>query len=128
MSDYERTFSVRVPPERAFRAFTDPTELEQWFATRFDTDERSADAETPGGPVSFEVTGVQANERLQYRQWAASPDMGIDVTVVFEAVDGPLGSRSRTPASAATRSCAATRSAGAWTRPSPTSPCTSTTA
>ena len=37
-SDYEKTFSVRVPPERAFRAFTDPNELEQWFTPKFDAD------------------------------------------------------------------------------------------
>ena len=37
-SDYEKSFSVRVPPERAFRAFTDPNELEQWFTPKFDAD------------------------------------------------------------------------------------------
>ncbi len=43
-SEYEKTFSVRVPPEQAFRAFTDPNELEQWFTPKFD-----ADAEDLGG-------------------------------------------------------------------------------
>ena len=37
-SEYEKTFSVHVPPERAFRAFTDPNELEQWFTPKFDAD------------------------------------------------------------------------------------------
>jgi predicted metalloprotease with PDZ domain len=34
------------------------------------------------------VTDVQPNERLSYRQWAASPDTGIEVTVTFEEVLG----------------------------------------
>jgi uncharacterized protein YndB with AHSA1/START domain len=93
-SDYEKTFSVRVPPERAFRAFTDPRELEQWFTRKFDADaeERAAgvkaDASGPGGQVHFEVTQIKDDELLCYRQWAASPETGIDVTVVFEPVEG----------------------------------------
>ena len=93
-SDYEKTFSVRVPPERAFRAFTDPNELEQWFTPKFDADAEEgapgvkADAESPGGDVHFEVTQIKGDELLCYRQWAADPEMGIDVTVVFEPVEG----------------------------------------
>ncbi|HEX6312494.1 MAG TPA: SRPBCC domain-containing protein [Acidimicrobiia bacterium] len=87
---YERTFSVAVPVERAWRAFTDPQELEVWFAHSFDAtgDARTAEAETPGGPVGFEVTDAQRHERLAYRQWAASPEVGIEVTVTFEEVLG----------------------------------------
>jgi uncharacterized protein YndB with AHSA1/START domain len=93
-SDYEKSFSVRVPPERAFRAFTDPNELEQWFTPKFDADAEEgapgvkADAESPGGDVHFEVTQIKGDELLCYRQWAADPDTGIDVTVVFEPVEG----------------------------------------
>jgi uncharacterized protein YndB with AHSA1/START domain len=89
MSGYERTFSVSVPVARAWSAFTDPAELEIWFSHRFDadTDERRAVAETPGGAVGFAVTEFVEGERLGYRQWAASPETGIEVTVVFEAVD-----------------------------------------
>jgi uncharacterized protein YndB with AHSA1/START domain len=92
--DYEKKFSVRVPPERAFRAFTDPNELEQWFTPKFeaDADEGAAgvkaDAASPGGDVHFEVTQIKDNELLCYRQWAADPNTGIDVTVVFEPVEG----------------------------------------
>lgn len=92
--DYERTFSVRVPPERAFRAFTDPNELEQWFTPKFDADAEEgapgvqAQAESPGGDVHFEVTQIKGDELLCYRQWAADPETGIDVTVVFEPVEG----------------------------------------
>lgn len=93
-SDYEKTFSVRVPPERAFRAFTDPSELEQWFTPKFDADAEegvpgvTADAASPGGDVHFEVTQIKGDELLCYRQWAADPETGIDVTVVFEPVEG----------------------------------------
>ena len=60
------------------------------MAHRFDadTDEQHAVADTPGGPVGFAVTEFVEGERLGYRQWAASPETGIDVTVVFEAIDG----------------------------------------
>jgi uncharacterized protein YndB with AHSA1/START domain len=93
-SDYERTFSVRVQPERAFRAFTDPDELEQWFTPKFDADAQEgapgvqAEAASPGGQVHFEVTQIKDDELLCYRQWAADPNTGIDVTVVFEPVEG----------------------------------------
>jgi uncharacterized protein YndB with AHSA1/START domain len=93
-SDYEKSFSVRVPPERAFRAFTDPKELEQWFTPKFDADAGEgapgvkADAESPGGDVHFEVTQITGDELLCYRQWAADPNAGIDVTVVFEPIEG----------------------------------------
>lgn len=93
-NDYEKTFSVHVPPERAFRAFTDPNELEQWFTPKFDADEEEgapgvqAQAESPGGDVHFEVTQIKGDELLCYRQWAADPETGIDVTVVFEPVEG----------------------------------------
>ena len=92
--DYEKTFSVHVPPERAFRAFTDPNELEQWFTPKFDADAEEsapgvqAQAESPGGDVHFEVTQIKGDELLCYRQWAADPETGIDVTVVFEPVEG----------------------------------------
>jgi uncharacterized protein YndB with AHSA1/START domain len=89
MSGYERTFSVSVPVERAWRAFTDPDEIEIWMAEKFDADTQRQEgvAATPGGPVRFAVTEYVENQRLGYRQWAASPDTGIEVTVVFESID-----------------------------------------
>jgi uncharacterized protein YndB with AHSA1/START domain len=86
MSDkFERTFSVAVPVERAWRAFTDPEELEVWLTHSFDTsDDGRFEAATPGGQIGFAVTDMQPNERLSYRQWAASPDTGVEVTVTFE--------------------------------------------
>ena len=86
---YERTFTVSVPPARAWRAFTEPEELEVWFAERFDAGgtDATSDALSVGGPMHFDPTEVVPGERLAYRQWAESPDSGIEVTVVFEAAE-----------------------------------------
>jgi uncharacterized protein YndB with AHSA1/START domain len=85
-SKYERTFSVSVPVERAWRAFTDPADLEQWFTTSFDEgDDGRSTAASPGGPVGFEVVEADPRARLRYRQWGATPERGIDVTIVFES-------------------------------------------
>ena len=75
MTGFERTFSLSVPVERAWKAFTDPEDLEVGFTTRFDadTEEQTAVAESPGGQVGFAVTELVENERLGYRQWAADP-------------------------------------------------------
>jgi uncharacterized protein YndB with AHSA1/START domain len=88
-SEYERTFSVSVPVDRAWRAFTEPEELEAWLSHGFeiDAEERAAVGNGPGGPTHFEIVEVREHSTLQYRQWAASPDAGIDVTVVFESLD-----------------------------------------
>ncbi len=86
---YERTFSVSAPVDRAWRAFTEPEELEAWLATNFDAGDahQPAVADGPGGPMHFEVVEVREHATLRYRQWAASPDRGIDVSVVFESLD-----------------------------------------
>jgi uncharacterized protein YndB with AHSA1/START domain len=89
MSDFERTFEVTAPVERAWSALTEPEELEVWFAGRFETnqDDGTSTAASPGGPVGFSVVEFDLHSRLRYRQWAASPDRGVDVTVVFESIE-----------------------------------------
>lgn len=86
---YERQFSVSAPVDRAWNAMTDPEELEVWFAGRFESGglDANSQAETIGGPVGFQVLEFDVHEKLRYRQWAASPDRGIDVTVVFESTE-----------------------------------------
>jgi uncharacterized protein YndB with AHSA1/START domain len=85
-NNYERTFSVSVPVDRAWRAFTDPSDLEAWFTTSWDQDDDGrATAASPGGPVGFELVEVDPRAKLHYRQWGASPERGIDVTIVFES-------------------------------------------
>src|SRR5262249_48115216 len=77
------------------RAFTDPRELEQWFTTRFDQREANGGgtAASPGGAVSFELVEATPGEVLRYKQFAGSPETGIDVTVTFESVAS--GTRAR---------------------------------
>ena len=88
MSTFERTFTVSVPPARAWRAFTDPEDIEVWFAERFDTDGKgTSEASSVGGRMHFEPTEVVPSERLVYKQWAENPESGIITTVVFEAAD-----------------------------------------
>jgi len=84
---FERTFTVSVPPPRAWQAFTDPEDIEVWFAERFESggSEGTSESVGTGGHMHFEPTEVVPNERLVYRQWAESPDAGIVTTVVFEA-------------------------------------------
>lgn len=86
---FERTFTVSVPPARAWSAFTEPAELEIWFAERFEGGgpDATSDAVGPGGEMHFAPTEFVPSERLAYRQWAESPESGINVTVVFEATE-----------------------------------------
>jgi len=87
--NFERTFTVSVPAARAWRAFTDPSDIEVWFAERFDAGgtEGVSEATGPGGTMHFEPTRVVPNECLEYKQWAESADSGIVTTVVFEALE-----------------------------------------
>jgi uncharacterized protein YndB with AHSA1/START domain len=87
MADYERTFTVSVPPARAFRAFTDPADIEVWFAERFSTNDGRSNADTVGGEMHFDPVEVVPGELLHYHQWAEQPDRGLDVTVTFEATE-----------------------------------------
>ncbi len=86
---FERTFTVSVPAARAWRAFTEPEDLEVWFAERFDSGgtDSISESEGTGGKMHFEPTEIVPNERLAFKQWAESPDSGIATTVVFEATE-----------------------------------------
>ena len=90
-SAYRRTFTVAVPVARAWEAFTEPRELEAWFAPsvpRFDA--------RPGGGLEFSVGGAGASGRVEEvepeRRIRSSEGPGIlpgttEVTVVFESVE-----------------------------------------
>jgi uncharacterized protein YndB with AHSA1/START domain len=88
-TSFERTFTVSVPPARAWRAFTEPEDIEVWFAERFESGgaDSTSEALSVGGPMHFEPTEVVPNERLAYKQWAETADSGIVTTVVFEATE-----------------------------------------
>jgi uncharacterized protein YndB with AHSA1/START domain len=82
----QRTFSVAVPVERAWRAMTDPKEMEQWFfaftpAIEFDVF---------GVPATIEVLEVDHHHRLRYAE-QGGPVQTVhgraEVTVTFEDID-----------------------------------------
>ena len=80
---FERTFSVSVPPARAWRAFMDPAELEVCLRNG------SRAAVPTRSPTPWH------RARGSSRHWAESPDDGIELTVVFEATEN--GKRSTRP-------------------------------
>jgi uncharacterized protein YndB with AHSA1/START domain len=65
---YERTFSVSVPVERAWRACTDPNELAQWFFTPTGTDEGEARFDLFGTEVAWTILELDPPRRLRYCQ------------------------------------------------------------
>ena len=90
---YERTFTVSVPVQRAWRAFTDPQEIRAWFTPRTVATEARA-----GENVTFDVAGVtqfeinvneiQPERLLRYTQGPGVTPGATEVTVIFEAVEG----------------------------------------
>ncbi len=89
---YERTFTLAVPPERAWRAFTEPREMEAWFRDRV----HEFDAR-PGGRVRYEMVGITVEgvveEARPHRllRWTAGPGLLPGPTVIsvsFERVGG----------------------------------------
>jgi uncharacterized protein YndB with AHSA1/START domain len=91
---FERTFVVKAPVERAWKAFTRPEEREAWMSPPGHDPVGSPDAGWPGaGLAKMEVKPGKA-ERHRLLQWmqTARPndphDPGwVEMTVVFEEVD-----------------------------------------
>lgn len=93
---YERTFVLTVPPERAWRAFTEPRELEAWWASEV----HEFDAR-PGGRLRVKVMDLPEYEgrveeaepgrRLRWTEGAGLLPGPTEVTVTFESV--PEGTR-----------------------------------
>jgi len=89
---YERTFTVAVPVERAWRAFTDPAELAAWFTPRTDAVEarpgtEPVDFTLQGTTFQIEVLEVEPQKLLRYKQGPGVTPGATDVTVAFEAID-----------------------------------------
>jgi uncharacterized protein YndB with AHSA1/START domain len=85
---YERTFSVSVPMERAWRACTDPDELAQWFFTPTGTDDGEARFDLFGTEVAWTILELDPPRRLRYRQSGGSvPQLPgpIETCMTFEA-------------------------------------------
>jgi uncharacterized protein YndB with AHSA1/START domain len=65
---YERTFSVSVPVERAWRACTHPDELARWFFAPAGTDGGEARFDLFGTEVAWTILELDPPRRLRYRQ------------------------------------------------------------
>ncbi len=80
----ERTLDLAAPPERLWRALTDPIELSHWFSDQAEVDLR------PGGngawtwrthgrhAAKFEI--IQPHRRLAWR-WSLEPGIPVDVGI-----------------------------------------------
>ena len=69
----QRTFSVAVPVERAWRAMTDPKEMQQWFfaftpAVDSDAGVAGGEFDVFGVPATIEVLEVDHHHRLRYAE------------------------------------------------------------
>jgi uncharacterized protein YndB with AHSA1/START domain len=88
---FEKTFSLSVPVERAWQAFTDPKDLEVWLTGKVE----QADA-TPGGRIVWEgddygqlvwdITAADPPNSLVFRESGILPAES-EVTVTFEQAD-----------------------------------------
>jgi len=65
--NYERTFSVSVPIERAWRACTHPDELARWFFTPTGGDDGESRFDLFGTEVAYTILEVDPPHRLRYR-------------------------------------------------------------
>jgi len=65
---YERTFTVSVAIDRAWRACTDPDELARWFFAPQGVDADEARFDLFGNEVAWKILEVDAPRRLRYRQ------------------------------------------------------------
>jgi uncharacterized protein YndB with AHSA1/START domain len=87
---FEKTFTVAVPRERAWLAFTDSHERSQWEAEHYEIDP------TPGGKVHWTLPGLESSgvvedvvplERITHRE-GDGPHRGAVVTATFSDVEG----------------------------------------
>lgn len=93
----EKALFIRATPERVFRALTDPSELEKWFASHAEMDLR------PGGALKFtwregqEAEGafliVDPPHRLSFR-WQMDENLG-ETTVTIELTPEGAGTQLR---------------------------------
>lgn len=87
----QRTFSVAVPVDRAWRAMTDPEELAHWFFGFTPSDAGSGgEFDMFGTPARIELLEADRPHRLRYAEEGGPvPTMHgrAEVTVTFEDVD-----------------------------------------
>ena len=90
---FERTFTVAVPVERAWKAFVDPRDREAWMSPPGRDPIEHPDAQYPadGFPkVEFKLGEIDEHRRLTWSQFHTMPsgsESWVDTTVTFESVD-----------------------------------------
>jgi uncharacterized protein YndB with AHSA1/START domain len=96
-TSYERTFTVSVPVERAWRAMTDPEELSKWYFPFEVSEDGSTRTEILGRERPSEVVEFEPQRMFRTRSTITGEEAwGLtagtrEMTVVFEAVD--MGTR-----------------------------------
>ncbi|SMD17701.1 SRPBCC domain-containing protein [Kibdelosporangium aridum] len=89
---YEKTFSLSVPVERAWQAFTDAKDLEAWLTgTVEETDVRPggriAWAADDYGQLVWDIVEADPPNKLVYKEGPGILPVETDVTVTFEETD-----------------------------------------
>jgi uncharacterized protein YndB with AHSA1/START domain len=89
---FEKTFTLSVPVDKAWEAFTDPKLIEVWLTGKVE----EADVR-PGGRIAFaadeygqlvwEIIDVEPGQRLVYREGPGILPVATEVTVVFEEAE-----------------------------------------
>jgi uncharacterized protein YndB with AHSA1/START domain len=91
-AEYERTFVVAVPVERAWQAFVDPRGREAWMSPpgRDPLEHPEAEYPAPGFPkTELKIGAVEEHRRLTWSQASTMPSGSqawVDTTVTFEEV------------------------------------------
>jgi uncharacterized protein YndB with AHSA1/START domain len=90
---FEKTFVVSVPVERAWKAMTDPEELNKWYFPFRVNEDGSVQTEILGEERATEVVAVEPGKMFHTRTklsgseaWGASPGSR-DMIVVFEETE-----------------------------------------
>lgn len=90
---FEKTFVVAVPVERAWKAMTDPAELNKWYFPYQVAEDGTAQVEILGEKRTSEVVEFEANHMFRTRTvftgregWGIEPGTR-EMTVVFEALE-----------------------------------------
>ncbi|BCB77541.1 hypothetical protein GCM10022251_69230 [Phytohabitans flavus] len=89
---YEKTFTLSVPVEKAWQAFTDPKLIEVWLSGTVE----KANVE-PGGQIAWtpdeygqlvwDIVDVDPERKLTYREGAGILPVETEVTVTFEEAE-----------------------------------------
>jgi uncharacterized protein YndB with AHSA1/START domain len=89
---FEKAFDVAIPVARVWQAFTDPKHLEAWLTGTIETCDIR-----PGGQVAWEpneygqlvwdITDVEPERSLTYREGPGIVPVATEVTVTFDATD-----------------------------------------